>query len=487
MIYIYIISGYVIVLILYLTVFVSQSGCKAFLISDTHFSQCSGSIKKGSYFCHRHSKWWIYRGIILLISLPPLFINFFDIKNIDNTADTSTSDSEQVLEILLHKNYSEWEKEIEEKTGLSFPQAIANAKIAKEESFHHVEKAQSFTSVRDHINAFSELEKGANKGNANAKSYLGCLYFIGLGCEVDSVKGFDLILEAVEDGVPMAQYNVGVYYENDSRIDSNFQKAAYWYKRSAMSKYKDAQKHLADLYRTGIGVAMNLDSTIFWYEQAAKLGDAEAEFMLGTTYLLDLKDYNKSFYWHNRASSKGNMFSKADLALQYFEGLGVAQDYKKAEYLLRECAEYGIPHSMYNLGKLYSGENKNSVDTTLKYYNMAAAIGHTEAQRDLGTILISSGKEMDSIRGSFLLEIAANKNDIIAQVLLSTLNSSEGKKQFWMEKAADSGDQLSQIALSYYYAAQENYDKAHYWKDRAISNDLSNTISIAEIPEAWKD
>lgn len=83
----------------------------------------------------------------------------------------------------------------------------------------------------------------------------------------------NLIIRAKE-GDPEAQYNLGEKYEIKPNLD--YEKAAYWYHKSAIQGHASAQNELAWLYEKGMGIQLDLNEAIEWFLRAAKQGHAEA-------------------------------------------------------------------------------------------------------------------------------------------------------------------------------------------------------------------
>src|SRR5699024_1386846 len=67
-------------------------------------------------------------------------------------------------------------------------------------------------------------------------------------------------------------------------VEQNFERAAYWYRKSADQGEADAQFGLGSLYEDGSGVAKDAAEAAKWYRLAAEQGDAEAQFKLAKAY-----------------------------------------------------------------------------------------------------------------------------------------------------------------------------------------------------------
>ncbi len=85
------------------------------------------------------------------------------------------------------------------------------------------------------------------------------------------------------------------------------------YKALAEKGNAEAQVKLADLYRTGNGVAQNLAEAVKWYRSAAEKGAAEAQFRLGELYFEGqgvVQDAKEAAKWLEKAAAQGNQAAK---------------------------------------------------------------------------------------------------------------------------------------------------------------------------------
>lgn len=79
-----------------------------------------------------------------------------------------------------------------------------------------------------------------------------------------------------EQGHFIAQFNLGLLYDNGQGVKQDHQKAAYWYRRSAKQGHSDAQNNLGRLYFTGKGVPKDLVQAYKWASLAADQGNRNA-------------------------------------------------------------------------------------------------------------------------------------------------------------------------------------------------------------------
>ena len=91
--------------------------------------------------------------------------------------------------------------------------------------------------------------------------------------------------------------------------------------------------------------------------QAAKQGDAPAQYNLGLMYTQGQgvrQDYVEAVKWYRKAAEQGDAVAQYNLGLKYADGIGVRQDYVEAVKWYHKAAEQGLAGAKYNLGLNYA-------------------------------------------------------------------------------------------------------------------------------------
>jgi TPR repeat protein len=144
------------------------------------------------------------------------------------------------------------------------------------------------------------------------------------------------------------------------------QQAHLWLVRAAEQGLDLAQVELADQYANGTGVESNVPQGMYWYEQAANQGHAQAQYALSTLYL---------------AGSKQIQFSDdSDLVRRY------AGNQAKANYWLCRAALSNLPQAQYELSQAYDtgrGDFPMNQQKESLWLHKAAANGSLKAQAEL--------------------------------------------------------------------------------------------------------
>src|SRR5215467_5646768 len=88
-----------------------------------------------------------------------------------------------------------------------------------------------------------------------------------------------------EQGIAIAQYSLGVMYDNGEGVVRDFREASRWYRSAAEQGYAAGQFHLAILYLRGNGVPQDYAEAAKWLKFAAERGNESAQTRLGELYL----------------------------------------------------------------------------------------------------------------------------------------------------------------------------------------------------------
>lgn len=173
-------------------------------------------------------------------------------------------------------------------------------------------------------------------------------YYYGVGAPKNFYRAFKLYLKAAEEGNLDAMFIVGGMYMQGQGTSINEAEAFKWLYKAAINgrSSKESERILAQSFIRGRNVPQNYDEALYWYERAAKGGDAEAQSELG--YL-------------------------------YFSGKMVGQNFKKAYYWFEIAAKNNYPQAQYNMGILwYTGNGVPAIDFVKAYawFNLADSSGH---------------------------------------------------------------------------------------------------------------
>ena len=202
-------------------------------------------------------------------------------------------------------------------------------------------------------------------------------------------------------------------------------------------------------------------------EEAAKKGDAEAQYKL--VYMYVGRNKQKAFSWASRAAHQGSPQGMAALGELYYRGIGTDRNLDKAKEWLAKGAEQGAPAAQYNLGFLYEqgeGVEKNAQQAAI-WYRKAAEQGFPAAQDKLGICYLEGlGVRKDEKEALVWLHKAARQGNSTAQYNLGVLHEKgKGTDQdlqqaaAWFRKAAEQGFAKAQFNLGIFYLLGTGVEK----------------------------
>ena len=88
-------------------------------------------------------------------------------------------------------------------------------------------------------------------------------------------------LRSAEQGDTLAQYNLGLKYQNGQGVSEDQQEAFKWYELAAKQGHPQAQANLGWMYEKGQGTPQDYQKALQWYRLAAGQDVVEAQFNLG--------------------------------------------------------------------------------------------------------------------------------------------------------------------------------------------------------------
>jgi uncharacterized protein len=89
---------------------------------------------------------------------------------------------------------------------------------------------------------------------------------------------------AAEEGLDLAQYNLGILYFTGQGVDQDLEQAFTWTEAAANQGHLNAQFNLGSLYFEGQGTAKNNVRGIDWFTRAGHGGHPNAAFALAKMY-----------------------------------------------------------------------------------------------------------------------------------------------------------------------------------------------------------
>lgn len=120
-------------------------------------------------------------------------------------------------------------------------------------------------------------------------------------------------------------------------------------------------------------------------QQAAELGNAEAQYNLGYSYQVGVgveQNQQKAVQWYSKSAEQGYNDGLYQMMMAYGNGNGVEQDFNKAFFYALKCAENGDGTCMFNLIGCYK-DGKGTEKDLDKMLEWAIRLGKLENPENL--------------------------------------------------------------------------------------------------------
>ena len=324
---------------------------------------------------------------------------------------------------------------------------------------------------KDSIQAFDRYLKAAKKGHIMAMNKVAQCYATGYGTIQSTEESSKWFEKSLRKGSAEDLLEVGWQYEIGNRLIQNYAQAMKCYTTAAEKGLVAAQMKLGDCYLTGTcGAQKNTTDAAKWYQMAANQGDGEATEIL---QLLSNKPTSRDI---NRWYQTGDKY--------YFGNNGVKIDYAEAIKWYRIAALMGHADAQNDFGVCYElgrGLNEDDVEA-VKWYRKSAAQGYKYAQNNLGLCYAHGrGLNEDDVEAVKWFRKAAEQGHADAQNNLGNRlyngkgiikNYTEAAK--WFRKSAENGNQYAQYNLGRCYQYGQgiikNYAEAAKWYRKSAEN-----------------
>ncbi len=210
-----------------------------------------------------------------------------------------------------------------------------------------------------------------------------------------------------------------------------------------------------NFYYGRVGIPANVDSAIANWKQAATGGSSKAAFKLAQVYEIQRKNLGLALHWYEQAAWLGNHDANRISGDFYFYGRLGSKDFDKAEYWYKRC---DLANCDMMLFKLYSEKSSDKADQrlALEALQKAATAGLDIAMHKLAIVYLYGelGQEKEYKRGLELLEKSAKSNEISMDFLgdiylhgyfQSTISREQAA--FWYKKASNLHHDVSKRKL----------------------------------------
>ena len=237
------------------------------------------------------------------------------------------------------------------------------------------DNCKSAISRKKYAEAFNYCSRDADQGIPLAQFNVGLMYQNGHGVNKDIGKAVELFEKAAKNNDAAAKYQLG-YLHSKGILNGGPEQVIYWYQQAAEQHYVLAKTSLGIIYVN----QGNLQEAEKLLLSAAKAGDPRAMNYLAIIYLVLDKDKSndmEGFNWAQNGANKGNPNAQYYVGMSYGNGYPVEKDINKALYWHSMAASNGNPDSQARMAMIYYEGKYIKKDLKLAY-----AFATLSAQQD---------------------------------------------------------------------------------------------------------
>lgn len=243
-----------------------------------------------------------------------------------------------------------------------------------------------------------------------ADYYLGRMRLYGYGELKNNQMALKYFTQAASKGYLPAQQLLGRYYLNEAKDPAQ---ALLWFKKAAEADNTPALMYCAAAYLFGYGVKENSDTARRFYIEAAKNGDAIAQYTLADQFLTSKDSRNRKLglIWLTKSAEQGNAKAQAKLGEMYIDGVIVNKDFAKAQELLQLAAAQNEQSAYVGLGDL--AKKQTNLTAAKDWYTRAADAGNIDGQLALAKFYSDAANPEHNAESAFMWMLKAAQNDSV--------------------------------------------------------------------------
>ncbi|PTQ10323.1 hypothetical protein CLG96_13275 [Sphingomonas oleivorans] len=148
-----------------------------------------------------------------------------------------------------------------------------------------------------------------------------------------------------------ASARAGVQQGNDAWYAGDHARAVIEWRAAAEAGDAEAQYNLAQAYKLGQGVTMNMKLAQLWYRKAALQGHQQAEDNLGLL-MFRQGDREGAMQWIRKSAARGEPRALYVMGTAHFNGDLLPKDWPRAYALMRRAAAAGLPQAQASLAQI---------------------------------------------------------------------------------------------------------------------------------------
>lgn len=295
---------------------------------------------------------------------------------------------------------------------------------------------------------FATVKQLAKQGDGVAEYLVGIMYQQGKGVEKNKAEALNWYIKSAKQDYILAQYSLIAMYQRGDGIEQNPQQAQYWYAQLSkprnlviLSKQQQSFKHIISLL---LPLAINNDTNAqyllaslyannkqenianYWFLRSALAGDRDAQYYIGVTYEDKMGFFNtmQAIYWLEMAAKQQLLDAQIVLASLYEQDKQIAANYQQAAYWYEQAANQGDSEAQSFIAGMYRDGKGVTIDKqkAFAWYEKAAKQGDAFSQYNLGQMYeTANGVAYDLDKAIYWYQQGAKQGHTASQLKLSAL------------------------------------------------------------------
>jgi len=370
---------------------------------------------------------------------------------------------------------------------------------------------------QDYEKSIAFYEKASDLGVADASNYLGRIYLNGFfGKKIDYELAADYFEKAIsqDNACCNAYYNLAIFYKTEDNPKKNLEKSILYYENAAKIGSVEACNYLGRVYSEGLlEEKVQYELAIQFFTEAIALDPtySPSYFNLGTLYRND--DYpghnnQIALDYYEKASDAGNMDATFYLGKVYSNGLLERTiDFDRSnqyyDYIISQDEKNA--NAYYYLAiNLRNDENpKKDYEKSMELDCKASNMGSSIASNDLGVVYTNGlyAQDVDTKKAQEYLEKAIEQDkknatayyNLAGLLLNSATEASETHLVInYFMKASDLGNVKASNYLGRIYhegllKQNVDYQKATSYFEKAIEQDKTYAIAYYNLAVLYEE
>lgn len=220
-----------------------------------------------------------------------------------------------------------------------------------------LQEAQAMLAAGDYEKAFAAYYTAAEKDqNPLAQFSIGLFYQNGWGRAVDKIAACQWFEQAAQGGIPTGQYQAGICLEEGVHRPPDYAAAANWFEKAAQAGQFHAYCNLGNLHMTGKGVPKDPVKALQLCHPAAQQGSIPAQLWMGRFYLeggLSIQDDQEAYRWFEAAAQKQSPEAFYYLGILLQKGLEEGRTVEKSRRMFEQAAALKYVPAYFQTGKSF--------------------------------------------------------------------------------------------------------------------------------------